>query len=99
MEITDQLNDRTQWSEESFDQYEEFVIKHHNLPIEIVVEKTGSHAEVNENWETWLNVKDESFESEIPASLFDKTFEYRDEAKVFAREMAYKGGIEARLNS
>jgi hypothetical protein len=97
MDLQDKLNNRDKWTENDVQQYNEFVIEHESLPIEIVVEETGSHAEKNENWEAWLHVKEDSFEETIPALLFDETFEYKDEAKVFAREMAYKRGIEQRL--
>lgn len=97
MELQDKLNNRDKWTENDVQQFNEFVIEHESLPIEIVVEEAGSHAEENENWEAWLHVKEDSFEETISEQLFDETFEYRDIAKVFAREMAYKGGIERRL--
>ncbi len=91
----EKLNDQTAWSDrESTDRYG---IEHATYPIEIVVERTGSNADENENWETWLNVNDESFESEIPPLLVTETFEFREQAVSFARELAYEGGIEQRL--
>lgn len=95
--MIDSLNNRDNWNEEEIPKYNEFVIKHSELPIEIVLEETGSHADENENYEVWLNIKEESFEEQIPSLLFDETFEYKTQAKVFAREMSYKRGIQKRL--
>lgn len=92
------LNNRSEWTEDNVQNYDEFIIKHNNYPIEIVVEETGSNAEDGEDWEAWLNVKKDSFEEEVPALLFDKTFKYKKNAMHFAREMAYRGGIEQRLD-
>lgn len=118
MNLKEQLNSRDNWREEETE-FDEFVIHHNELPIEIVVENgyEGPSLKMDDNgepveppefserdekdrvWEAWLHVKKDSFEKEIPAMLFDKAFDYKKDAKVFAREMAYKNGIERRLEN
>jgi len=92
------LNNKNNWTERDVEEYDEYVIQHTEYPIEIVVEVTGSNAGENENWETWLHIKKESFETEVPQLLFDETFEHKMDAVVFAREMAYKNGIFNRID-